>query len=178
MMSRTSLWTPLALSIALLAAACAGGTEVPRATDTGAEPAPESLKGPEDLPEPEVDLTDVIALLREQVEFGMAPDTRYQADVTGVAGIRLETRDSRTSAWFQPAILVGEPGQTLTVVLSNPSADHPHTFTVPDLDIDVYLLIGSEETVQVTFPEDDQPIVFFCRLHRKFGQLGALVASN
>lgn len=191
MRSRTGLWAPLAVSITLLAAACADKTEPPRATetgaspravDTGAEPAPEDLKdlkGPDGLPEPEMDLTDVFALLREEVGFA---DTRHRADVRGEEAIRLVASGGGgplPSGWFQPAILVGDPGQTLTLVLSNPDPRLGHTFTVPDLNIDVSLPNAKDEkAVQVTFPKGDQPTLFFCELHRDYGQVGALVASS
>jgi hypothetical protein len=192
MRSRTGLWAPLAVSITLLAAACADKTEPPRATatgaespravDTGAEPAPEDLKdlkGPDGLPEPEMDLTDVFALLREEVGFA---DTRHRADVRGEEAIRLVASGGGAplpSGWFQPAILVGDPGQSLTLVLSNPDPRLGHTFTVPDLNIDVSLPNAKDEkAVQVTFPKGDQPTLFFCELHRDYGQVGALVASS
>jgi hypothetical protein len=189
---RTSLWAPVALTTALLAAACtekpeqpraaAPGSGSPRAVQTGAEPAPEDLKelkGPEGLPEPEMDLTEVFALLREEVGFA---DSRHRADVRGEQAIRLVASGGGPplpSAWFQPAILVGDPGQTLTLVLSNPDLRLGHTFTVPDLNIDVSLPNPEEEkAVQVTFPEGDQPTLFFCKFHRDYGQVGALVASS
>lgn len=189
---RTSHWGPLALSIALLGAACTDrteppraretGAESPRAVDTGAEPAPEDLKdlkGPDGLPEPEMDLTHVFALLREEVGFA---DSRHRADVRGEEAIRLVASGGGPplpSGWFQPAILVGDPGQTLTLVLSNPDLRLGHTFTVPDLNIDVSLPNAKDEkAVQVTFPKGDQPTLFFCELHRDYGQVGALVAAS
>lgn len=177
MRSQIGVFASLALSFALLATGCAGGAEAPQGGGT------EDLKGAEELPEPEQDLTDVIALLDERAPLTGA-DTRYQVDVTGETAIRMvasgNVGNTSLGAWFEPSILVGEPGQTLSITLSNPDSK-PHNFSVPDLDIDQYIQIEGAEpapTVQVTFPDGDEPILFFCSFHREYGQVGALVASS
>ena len=178
MRSRARLWAPLALAVSVLATGCAGGAEPPQGGGT------EDLKGAEELPEAQQDLTDVIALLDEEAPLTGA-DTRYQVDVTGETAIRMvadgNVGNTALGAWFEPSILVGEPGQTLTIALVNGDV-RPHNLTVPDLGIDEYIQVeesGTEPpTVQVTFPEGDEPSLFFCEFHEEYGQVGALVASS
>ncbi len=146
-------------------------------------PAAVEITEPGELPEPTTDLSQAIDRLTEDVVGN--PNVEHRADVRGVDGIRLDAKGQGgpgARAWWEPAILVGEPGQTLTIELSNRDVggEQPHTFTVPALGIDVDLPAGQQRgpTVQVTFPEDGQQIVFLCRIHELYGQVGAFVASG
>lgn len=185
---RRRVWKQRAGGYALLAVVVIAGLVIGISTLRGRDARPGAssvvnLTDPEDLPEPTMDLTRVEDRIRD--EFLGHPNLDERADVRGVDGIRLFARGQLgffPRAWFQPAILVGEPGQKLTIALSNRdgAAEQPHTFTVPELGIDVLLPIGDEkgETVEVTFPESDEPILFFCWYHRLNGHVGALTSSG
>ncbi len=134
---------------------------------------------PEELPEPTMDLTAAIKRIQDKAAEG-SPDLRNQVDVRGVPGIRLTATGATsgvTRAWYEPALLVGRPGQQLTISLSN-ATPYAHTFTLRSQGIDVYLHPNQEDAVrvQVAFPENGDPVVFFCKLHQLYGQTGGLVA--
>jgi plastocyanin len=90
-------------------------------------------------------------------------------DVSGSAEIELELDDF----YFEPTVLEGEAGQTLSVTMFN-EGDAPHTFTIDELQIDEELQPGDEGvTAEVTFP-DSGAVVFYCRFHVGGGMLGGL----
>ena len=188
---RRRVWNPrvggyVVLAVLVVAGLAIGITALRDGEDPGARPGDGGstvvdLTDPEDLPEPTMDLTAAVELVNDQAR-GFS-DLRHRVDVQGVGGVRLVASGnagaSNPTAWYQPALLVGRPGQTLTLSLSNPDL-LPHTFTLPDQDIDVHLSPRTEDQaiVRVTFPAGDEPILFFCRYHQLYGQTGALVAST
>jgi plastocyanin len=90
-------------------------------------------------------------------------------DVTGAGEIEVELDDF----YFEPTVLEGEAGQTLTVTMFN-EGDAPHTFTIDELQIDEELQPGDEDvSAEVTFP-DSGALVFYCRFHVEGGMLGGL----
>jgi plastocyanin len=90
-------------------------------------------------------------------------------DVTGASQIELELDDF----YFEPTVLEGEAGQTLTVDLFN-EGDAAHTFTVDSLGVDETLQPGDEGlTAEVTFP-DSGALLFYCRFHAGGGMRGGL----
>jgi plastocyanin len=94
-------------------------------------------------------------------------------DVTGTEEIELELDDF----YFEPTVLEGEAGQTLTVSMFN-EGDAPHTFTIDELQIDQEIQPGDEGlTAEVTFP-DSGALVFYCRFHVGGGMLGGLSAGG
>jgi plastocyanin len=94
-------------------------------------------------------------------------------DVTGSSEIELELDDF----YFEPTVLEGEAGQTLTVDLFN-EGDASHTFTIDSLGIDETLEPGAEGvTAEVTFP-DSGALLFYCRFHAAQGMRGGLSAGG
>jgi plastocyanin len=90
-------------------------------------------------------------------------------DVTGTEEIEVELDDF----YFEPTVLEGAAGQTLTVTMFN-EGDAPHTFTIDELQVDEELQPGDEDvTAEVTFP-DSGALVFYCRFHVGGGMLGGL----
>jgi plastocyanin len=90
-------------------------------------------------------------------------------DVAGASELEVELDDF----YFEPTVLQGEAGQTLTLSLFN-EGDNPHTFTIEDQDVDEELEPGQEGvTVDVTFP-DSGVVLFTCRFHAGQGMLGGL----
>jgi plastocyanin len=89
-------------------------------------------------------------------------------DVAGMSSVELEMDDS----YFEPTVLSGEAGQSLTVELTNEGGNQ-HTFTVDSLDVDVSLAAGDTGEAEVTFP-DSGALLFYCQFHDDLGMRGAL----
>jgi plastocyanin len=89
-------------------------------------------------------------------------------DVSGSDEAELELDDF----YFEPTVLEGEAGQTLTVELEN-EGDATHTFTVDELGVDEELQPGDSGEAEVTFP-DSGALLFYCRFHQGGGMRGAL----
>jgi plastocyanin len=89
-------------------------------------------------------------------------------DVTGMTSVEMEMDDF----YFEPTVLSGEAGQTLTVELHNEGSLR-HTFTVDSLEVDVNL--GGDETgeAEITFP-DSGALLFYCQFHDGSGMRGGL----
>ena len=94
------------------------------------------------------------------------------ADVSGQSETSLELDDF----YFEPTVLMGEPGQTLSIELENEGAT-PHTFTIESADIDEELQPGDKVETDVTFP-DSGALTFICRFHAGQGMQGALSVSG
>ncbi len=90
-------------------------------------------------------------------------------DVSGSSDFQLEADDF----YFGPTILGGDPGQQLTLGLTN-EGGVSHTFTIDEAGIDEELPSGADGiAIDITFP-DSGALVFYCRFHRGQGMLGAL----
>jgi plastocyanin len=89
-------------------------------------------------------------------------------DVSGESAVEFELDDF----YFEPTVLQGEAGQTLTLEAFN-EGDAAHTFTSDELGVDEELEPGAETTIEITFPDSGQ-IVFECRFHAGQGMRGAI----
>jgi plastocyanin len=94
------------------------------------------------------------------------------ADLSGQSETSLELDDF----YFEPTVLMGEPGQTLSIELEN-EGSAPHTFTIETADIDEELQPGDKVETDVTFP-DSGALTFICRFHAGGGMQGALSVSG
>ena len=94
------------------------------------------------------------------------------ADLSGQSETSLELDDF----YFEPTVLMGEPGQTLSIELEN-EGQAPHTFTIESADIDEELQPGDKVETDVTFP-DSGALTFICRFHAGQGMQGALSVSG
>jgi plastocyanin len=104
---------------------------------------------------------------------GMTAELHGTKDVSGETGkVEIEMDDD----YFEPTILKGEPGQTVTLELKN-EGNNPHTLTISDQGIDQEVQPADEAEVDVTFPESGQ-LVFVCRFHESNGMVGALEVSG
>lgn len=92
--------------------------------------------------------------------------------VTGKSSITMGLYDF----YFEPTVLVGSPGQTLTVNLVN-QGEVPHTFTLRDQNVDVVLQPGQEGRAEIVFPQSGEE-GFVCRFHIAQGMLGQLVVKS
>jgi len=77
--------------------------------------------------------------------------------------------------YFDPTILSGSGGQTLTISLDN-STSSLHNFSLPQQQLDQDVPPGQTVRVTVTLPASGE-LVFFCKYHHARGMLGALEAG-
>jgi plastocyanin len=92
--------------------------------------------------------------------------------------LRARTRSSSrwTTSTFEPTVLEGEAGQTLTLEAFN-EGDEEHNVTIEDQGIDEDIEPDDEGEVEVTFP-DSGTVVFFCKYHQDQGMRGALRVAS
>jgi plastocyanin len=174
------MWTTRTLGMALMVAAlvvaaCEGNT------GSGGDKPPVRVQ--EGTPVPKREVKDVVDLLDEQARVGAS--YKGTVDVSGLSAVRMvvggeatvgET-GTLTETSFAPTVLVGEPGQELTLVLEHLGAIF-HTFSIAEQGLEVELNSGQTKQVTVTFPTGDEPIMFYCRPHDIGGMVGALVARD
>ncbi|HEU5064365.1 MAG TPA: cupredoxin domain-containing protein [Gaiellaceae bacterium] len=104
---------------------------------------------------------------------GMSAELHGTKDVSGETGkVEIELYDD----YFEPTILKGEPGQTVTLELKN-EGNNPHTLTISDKGVDQEVQPGDEAEADVTFPPSGQ-LVFVCKFHESNGMVGALEVSG
>ena len=89
-------------------------------------------------------------------------------DVSGESEADLELDDF----YFDPTVLTGTAGETLTLHLENEGSTE-HNFSVTDQGIDQDVEDSGQADVTVTFP-DSGTLAFFCKYHQDMGMRGAL----
>ena len=94
------------------------------------------------------------------------------ADVTGRAEVEMELDDF----YFEPTVLSGQAGQTLTVKMFN-EGDQAHTFTIGSIGVDVEVPQGDEAEAEVTIPKAGA-LLYLCRFHAAQGMRGGLSAGG
>jgi plastocyanin len=90
------------------------------------------------------------------------------ADVTGKSAFTIDTYDN----FFSPNTLNGSAGQKLNLTITNLGAA-THTFTISSEGVDVLLVPGTSQTVEVMFPKSGST-QFVCRFHESMGMVGQL----
>ena len=96
-----------------------------------------------------------------------------EANDHGSAGAQDGVEVELDDFYFEPTVLEGEAGQTVTLSLFN-EGDNPHTFTIDEQGVDEELQPGQEDvTVDVTFP-DSGALLFYCRFHLNQDMAGGL----
>lgn len=104
---------------------------------------------------------------------GMTASLHGTKDVSGESGkVEIEMYDD----YFEPTVLKGKPGQTITLELKN-EGSNPHTLTISDKGIDKEVQPGDEAEADVTFPQSGE-LTFVCRFHESKGMVGALEVSG
>jgi plastocyanin len=104
---------------------------------------------------------------------GMTAELHGTKDVSGETGkVEIEMYDD----YFEPTVLKGTPGQTVTLELKN-EGENPHTLTISDQNVDQEVQPGDEAEADVTFPETGE-LTFVCRFHESKGMIGALEVSG
>jgi plastocyanin len=103
---------------------------------------------------------------------GQKANDHGSQDVAGDSELDLELDDF----YFEPTVLTGSAGETLTLHLEN-EGDTEHNFSLTDRGIDQDVEAGEKAVVSVTFP-DSGTLVFFCKYHQDMGMRGALRVSS
>lgn len=78
--------------------------------------------------------------------------------------------------YFEPTVLEGKPGQTVTLELKN-EGETEHTFTIDSQNVDQDLGPGEEAEVDVTIPKAGV-VSFYCKFHKSSGMAGALAVTG
>jgi plastocyanin len=78
--------------------------------------------------------------------------------------------------YFEPTVLEGKPGQTVTLELKN-EGETEHTFTIDSQSVDQDLGPGEEAEVDVTIPKSGV-VSFYCKFHKSSGMAGALAVTG
>ena len=102
---------------------------------------------------------------------GEAINLHGKARVADGGEIELEMDDD----YFEPSILVGAPGATVTLELENDGV-RAHNLFVPGQGIDLRCGVRSKDEVEVTFPTSGV-LVFRCRYTATSGMRGALLVA-
>jgi plastocyanin len=89
-------------------------------------------------------------------------------DIAGTSDFELEAYEF----YFQPTVLSGEAGQTITLEVLN-EGEQSHTFTLDALKVDLEVPPGQNATTKVTFP-DSGAFLFYCRFHAGGAMRGGL----
>jgi plastocyanin len=94
--------------------------------------------------------------------------------VTGAASTELELNDEDGVFYMEPTVLMGSPGQSLTIELKNESKNGTlHNFSLTEQNIDMDVQAEQSGSVTVTFPQSGF-LEFFCKYHRTIGMVGEL----
>ena len=141
----------------------------------------------EQPPTPRAELDERVALAlklmnREAINgrafFKGVLDVRGRNDVY----MAMDEDSIKHEAYFQPSILLGSPGQVITIRATN-WGFIAHTFVIHELGIESWVLpadgpgeAGQTKEFRVTFPRGAQPHLVRCRIHDTGGMVGALVA--
>jgi plastocyanin len=141
------------LALALLASACGGD---------GAEPATEAT---ETTPAASPEATETEATETEEPERVInLSSTGEKANDHGTLQVTDATVDVVLGDYFfEPTVLLGEPGATVTLQLDN-QGSILHNFAIDEQAITVDVNDGEQATVDVTFPETGA-VMFYCEYH-------------
>lgn len=99
---------------------------------------------------------------------GETANLRGRVDVSGRDSVDMDLGNF----YFEPTVLTGDPGQRVTVQLSNVSSTS-HTFTIRGQGVDEVVSADGSATAEVTMPESGTT-VFVCRFHAGQGMRGGL----
>ncbi|HEV8572355.1 MAG TPA: cupredoxin domain-containing protein [Actinomycetota bacterium] len=164
------------LVAALSTGACAEQRPAPESAAASGEPAAQQ---PQDL------VAQARKLMDEEAISGKA-FFKGVLDVRGEKKAQITMDDDRIKreTYFEPSILVGSPGQEITLRVTN-RGFVAHTFTVMELGIDEWVQSadapgepGETKTFKITFPEAPGLYLIHCRPHDTGGMTGALVAEE
>jgi plastocyanin len=140
----------LILALGLVAAACSSNKSTTTATPGATSPSEEESSGTMTI-------------------NGEKANNHGTKDVSGQTEADVEMDDE---FYFEPTVLKGTPGQTLSIKLEN-GGSLAHNFTLEAQSVNQDVQPGQDAKVSVTFPQSGI-LEFFCRFHRSNGMIGEL----
>jgi plastocyanin len=104
-----------------------------------------------------------------------------QLDVTARTTADVEVSLTNTSGLiFSPTVLIGSPGQTITLTITNPRRPDTerlqHNFKIDELGISAEVPFGESAVVTLTFPQSGG-LRFYCGYHARFNQQGEVLVG-
>ena len=93
----------------------------------------------------------------------------------GTKSVSNETEVELDDYYFDPTVLKGKPGSSVTLELKNEGSVE-HNFTIDSQSIDKDLEAGEDAKVSVTIPKSGS-ISFYCKYHKNMGMAGALTGG-
>jgi plastocyanin len=104
-----------------------------------------------------------------------------QLDVTGRTDVSMEASlSAKGGVVFSPTVLIGSPGQSITLTISNPRRDDTenvgHNFRIDELGIAAEVAYGQSAVVTLTFPQSGS-LRFYCGYHAKVNQQGEILVQ-
>jgi plastocyanin len=97
------------------------------------------------------------------------------ADASGMSSLEVELDEEGAEFYFEPTVITGTPGQSLTLELAN-EGSALHNFSLTEQNIDTDVPAGGTDDVTVTIPGSGF-VEFFCKYHKALGMVGELKAS-
>lgn len=149
----------LVLTLGVATAACGDDSDSADSTDTTAADGGDA--GDQSTTAADTSATTMIGSTSAEVQG--------TADVTDA--IDVEVGDN----FFKPNVLTAKGGSTITLNL-NVDGSNPHNISVEGQDVDQALANGDTFAAKVTVPATGQ-VVFFCKIHRGGGMVGAVNAT-
>jgi plastocyanin len=104
---------------------------------------------------------------------GLEANDHGTKDVTGMDELEVEVDDY----YFSPTVLKGDPGQQITLEITNETNSTEHNFTLADQALTRNIEQSGTVRVKVTFPESGT-LSFFCKFHKSIGMAGGLNTSG
>jgi plastocyanin len=104
-----------------------------------------------------------------------------QLDVTGKAAADMQVSLTNTSGLiFSPTVLLGSPGQVITLTITNPkradTENFVHNFKIDELGISAEVAFEGSAVVTLTFPQSGG-LRFYCGYHARFNQQGEILVQ-
>ena len=175
----------LTFALALVLSACEGGSPANTAGGSATSGGTTRLLGPDSFPCSQAphDLSYQRYGVGRMRRGGLEPEELEKHHVV-IAGEAINLHGTARVAdggtiememdddYFEPSILVGAPGATVTLELENDGV-RAHNLFVPGQDIDLRCGVRARDDVEVTFPTSGV-LVFRCRYTATSGMRGAL----
>jgi plastocyanin len=98
-------------------------------------------------------------------------------EVAVVAGSVAHATITARDFGFVPALIRVKSGVPLQVKIQNQGA-HTHTFTIPELGVDVEIHPRTSTVVTLHIPAGVDQLLFFCRFHQALGMRGKIVVEK
>jgi plastocyanin len=108
---------------------------------------------------------------------GQAANFKGSKDLAGKSTFELELDNDNGLYYFEPTVLVGTPGEKITLILKNVGATK-HNFTLESEHINQDVNTpGTSARVTITFPQSGT-LQFHCEYHANLGMIGELQVSG